>query len=381
MKSKENKEIRMKLSQVLQQKGAIEFLESQVIQPSPETASALAFIALIIKDYGGLCYTARDKKKRLIDRQMKKQTVIEESATLYHHAFQNVPKSSSYALNYVHTVEVLGDYPRAFEGILEYLRANLDFEVGLLPSQTLRCSQIYQVIKDLDLSSYQEQLCGEPARLFKERGVDLAWYPESGAKLVKKKPTRESEEIIALPKQSAEYRSEELDLLALLFTLVKIIFNAGMLSALPGLIELIEPVRTSTAKPLHQTLIRNEHAYYCCIVQLLETILPTLPILPKEALAKPLYMCGDSHSQPPAWHVLNIHGEARLLVPMLVTGMKCWHLRPESRFYPKSNFYNVVEKRIPCDSQVVFMFGEIDCREGILVAVSKMKYESVEEGM
>lgn len=36
---------------------------------------------------------------------------------------------------------------------------------------------------------------------------------------------------------------------------------------------------------------------------------------------------------------------------------------------------------IPDGSAVVFMFGEIDCREGILVAVEKLRYDTVQEGM
>lgn len=31
--------------------------------------------------------------------------------------------------------------------------------------------------------------------------------------------------------------------------------------------------------------------------------------------------------------------------------------------------------------QLVFMFGEIDCREGLLLAVDKLKYESMEAAM
>jgi hypothetical protein len=37
--------------------------------------------------------------------------------------------------------------------------------------------------------------------------------------------------------------------------------------------------------------------------------------------------------------------------------------------------------RIPKGSKVVFMFGEIDCREGIVVAVEKGRYETIEEGI
>lgn len=66
--------------------------------------------------------------------------------------------------------------------------------------------------------------------------------------------------------------------------------------------------------------------------------------------------------------------ERTCLHPALVTGLKHWHLRKESNFYPKANFWNVLQ-RIPAGSRVVFVLGEIDCREGILRAVEKCKYE------
>jgi hypothetical protein len=34
-----------------------------------------------------------------------------------------------------------------------------------------------------------------------------------------------------------------------------------------------------------------------------------------------------------------------------------------------------------CVSEIVFVLGEIDCREGILLAVERDRYRSVEEGM
>jgi hypothetical protein len=33
-----------------------------------------------------------------------------------------------------------------------------------------------------------------------------------------------------------------------------------------------------------------------------------------------------------------------MLRPMLVTGLKCWHMRDEEDFYPKVNFDSVVSK-------------------------------------
>ncbi len=38
------------------------------------------------------------------------------------------------------------------------------------------------------------------------------------------------------------------------------------------------------------------------------------------------------------WRVVTLRGEPRLLVPLLVTGAKVWHLRPASVFYPKRQF-------------------------------------------
>ncbi|KAJ0411310.1 hypothetical protein ATCC90586_005719 [Pythium insidiosum] len=68
------------------------------------------------------------------------------------------------------------------------------------------------------------------------------------------------------------------------------------------------------------------------------------------------------------------------LRPALVTGVKHWHLRKESDFYPKQNFWAVIES-LPPRSRVIFLIGEIDCREGILQAFEKCKYETLQEGM
>ena len=65
---------------------------------------------------------------------------------------------------------------------------------------------------------------------------------------------------------------------------------------------------------------------------------------------------GDSHCMVPAWQsiafkvvvnsagigVTSWQGNLRLLVPLLVTGLKIWHLRPTSNFFPKNNFFNAL---------------------------------------
>ena len=108
------------------------------------------------------------------------------------------------------------------------------------------------------------------------------------------------------------------------------------------------PVRQARfVADLHLTLVRNENAYYCCIAQLC-TSLP----LPLPAHAPLLYFAGDSHSLPPAWRSLSWRGKQHLLRPVLVTGLKTWHLRPASEFYPKANF-EAAMKIIPDGAPVV----------------------------
>ena len=72
--------------------------------------------------------------------------------------------------------------------------------------------------------------------------------------------------------------------------------------------------------------------------------------------------------------------ELRLLVPKLVTGLKQYHLRKASDFYPKAQFAALL-KGIPDGSDIIFVVGEIDCREGILVGVQRDSYDSVRQGM
>jgi hypothetical protein len=117
-------------------------------------------------------------------------------------------------------------------------------------------------------------------------------------------------------------------------------------------------------------------------------------------------MCLTSSSLAAAWRVVVLRGECRLIQPLLVTGCKIWHLRPKSLFYPKLQFMNSMRKLKPgsqvqpidasctmragsgnvahaslianahlslAKHQVIMLFGEIDCREGLLLSVQKCK--------
>ena len=151
--------------------------------------------------------------------------------------------------------------------------------------------------------------------------------------------------------------SNDLDLLALAFTLVKVLFLQGNLAVIPSLVRVIERIRRRSTSPLHTTSIRNEHAYYMCVCQVMaamqdqDTSLPHSPFNNTFSDAKPLYVVGDSHCLSSAWSVLTLRGEKRLVVPKLVTGVKQWHLRPESDFYTKESFQRTVAG-IPARSDV-----------------------------
>jgi len=173
-------------------------------------------------------------------------------------------------------------------------------------------------------------------------------------------------------KPVGSYSESELDVLALAYTGVKVLYIAGALSKLPKLLALVEPARA--VKDLHLTRVRNENAYYCCTAQLMVSMPLPLPCLP------PLYVTADSHSLAPAWRTVTFRGKPHLLVPRLATGCKIWHLRDESSFFPKYNFDAAV-RAIPDGAPVVFIFGEIDCREGLLVAVERTRYESLDAGV
>ena len=64
-----------------------------------------------------------------------------------------------------------------------------------------------------------------------------------------------------------KYESEQLDLLAILFTLVKVAFVGGALSLVSQIADSINSARLSSEVELHSTSIRNEAAYFGCILR------------------------------------------------------------------------------------------------------------------
>jgi hypothetical protein len=92
-----------------------------------------------------------------------------------------------------------------------------------------------------------------------------------------------------------------------------------------------------------------------------------LPILDHCVGRKPIYIVGDSHVLSLAWQSLRLaHTNApRLVVPVVVTGLKAWHVRQETRFFTQTCLQTAL-RRLPTETQTILISaGEIDCREGM----------------
>ncbi|TMW60256.1 hypothetical protein Poli38472_000298 [Pythium oligandrum] len=355
-KSKD-KTVRKQLVDLLRGKKGMERLVQAIPVTDQSAAVAYAYVATILKDFGA----------------------IDVAVLCFRQALQIVPTSATYALNLAHALEACNRYEEAYNALVRFFQSNRGLSVGGVANAG-------EVVDALARNGWKFQ-SSDSAEFSRWK---LIWKPTSGQQgrvdVYENGSLCQKQRKNAFPTR-ASLTEDELDLLATFFAVVKILFLNGRLAALPRLIGLLEPIRAG--RELHTTMIRNEQAYYVCIAQLL-CISPFLkqPNVPDShrlvhATAERnahTYVCGDSHTLATAWREIQLQGSPVILQPALVTGLKHWHLRPESQFYPKINFWNVLEA-LPRHSRVIFLLGEIDCREGILRAVQMCKYETVEEGM
>mmetsp|Transcript_55269 Transcript_55269/g.158921 ORF Transcript_55269/g.158921 Transcript_55269/m.158921 type:complete len:919 (+) Transcript_55269:69-2825(+) len=134
---------------------------------------------------------------------------------------------------------------------------------------------------------------------------------------------------------------------------------------------------------LHLTPVRNEHAYFSCIRDILEGEPPAVPA--HGNALEPLYVIGDSHVLSSAWRIAGLppaqgRPDRIVLVPCLVTGAKIWHMREDSNFYTKFLFWERISC-LPKGAPVIINLGEIDCRESVLRSVQQGKHASVETAL
>jgi tetratricopeptide (TPR) repeat protein len=234
------------------------------------------------------------------------------------------PQSPTFTLTLVHLLELSFQYELALATARDFLQVAPDLQVGELRAATV-------------------------ARVLSQDPTTLDLVPPAAGD------------------PHLAYSAAELELLALYFTLCKILYLTGQFSRLTLLGKQLQPLRLE--RNLHLTTTRNEHAYFACLWELFEL----LPVIPQQlALETAIYVVGDSHVLPLAWH----QWRGRLFYPKLTTGCKIWHLRKSSHFYPKHNFLNAIES-IPAGAAVLMVIGEIDCRDGFPVSVSRGRYDNI----
>jgi hypothetical protein len=171
-----------------------------------------------------------------------------------------------------------------------------------------------------------------------------------------------------------EYSNDDLQVLELYFKMLKLAYTQGQLSFTRAIIQNIK-IAVLQGKDLHLTRVRNGNSYFGYLSTLLE-------LNSKQEISElPILHCiGDSHSLSLGFETLNLDHKTYFIKPELVTGCKIWHLRPSSHFHAKKNFEKVVFA-LPDRADVLFLFGEIDCREGILKAIEKGLYPSIPDAI
>lgn len=351
------------------------------LPPSDKAAPAYAFLAAIVKDNSAMNVCIK---------------LLSLASTLK-------PENASYVLNLAHAYEILFDYKSAIQVINNFLQRNGNIRVGTCG---FICQKLHELLPtDIRENSLERNYITPP---YSGSNLCLKWEESEDTSKGRTRIFQITDNMVGeevyetLPSGEPEKFSDvDLDILAIAFTTVKILYLLGRIADIPILFSIIEPTRLLSKTPPHETNIRNEHAYYQCIAQSLSNRIDALSACVKEDLNRkvldcfsnvymnsitqlaannPLYIIGDSHVISPAWNIVKLNDENRLITPLLVTGIKHWHLRPESVFYPKANFESAVNK-VPNGSDVVFLLGEIDCREGLLFAVEKDIYSNIQEGI
>ncbi|KAL9658274.1 hypothetical protein ABK040_015597 [Willaertia magna] len=371
VKDQENREAKSLISKVIKKEGTDLLLNviSQGRKLEVSMAPAIAWIALIVKEH----------------------SCIDESVKLYREALKLEPSNISHLLNLVHTLEIDIKYAEALIESKKFCENNLSMGVGGLTSKEIISflNQIdFNIVKDPIQN--KDEVCqnyysGQHAKEFAEN-YEMKWIDNYGSVVVAKKDLSNFNEeefkkqIDLKVKGQKPYTQNQLDFIALACTIVKMCYISGFISILPNFIAIVEKERMK--RDLHTTQIRNEQAYLCTISQLLSGyIMKNIPVTNVTNIEQNhIFMLGESHCLSPAYQTIKWNDKPYILLPKIVTGCKCYHLRNESDFYPKRNFVSCI-KTIPKGSTVIFMFGEIDCREGIWAAIEKLRYKNIQEGI
>ena len=164
-------------------------------------ASALAFLGTTAKDEGALS----------------------AAEALYRQAGSLVPTSASYVLNLVHILEIVGDKERALEAATCFLKQNPDVSVG---RHGCSCAGLLEVLSSPAAAATAAAPASERIRVVDlpgQRDLVVLESLEDGATDAAAGDDRPTETLT----------DADLDLLALGFTIIKILYLEGRFSVLP----------------------------------------------------------------------------------------------------------------------------------------------------
>lgn len=260
VKQSNDRKIKRMLARTVKMPAGVETL-SKLLPASDQTASALAFVATVVKEHSG----------------------IEPAIALYVDCVKHAPENASYALNLLHLLELKMQFGEALTVFREYCERNPTKSIG-----TLALAEISVALPSAEqLAAHTCTPRGKAAAAAAPPAfAGTPYEPDLPAHCGAEAPDRTL-------RAAGSYGSEELDLLALCYAAAKILYLLGAVRLLPPLLRLIE--RARDVKDLHLTLVRNENAYYCCVAQLMEAM-PSPPPTDAAAALPPVFMCGDSHS-------------------------------------------------------------------------------------
>ena len=246
-KHPDNKDIKHKFADACSSPDGMRVLKD-VAEKAMQDVTALVFLATSLRDCGA----------------------INEALELMQLAQHVDPSNALTLLTYVHMLELVDSHRDGISKIKTFLGAFPSKRVG-----HLTCAIVNQYLP-------------EPSD-----------FPEAT-----KKDAFETPDLQA---NNTEYTDNERYLLALFFTLIKLLFIKGELAVIPSLLACLEPCYKG--RDLHLTDIRNEAAYFNCIAEIFriwET--SPVPLQHRGNLSgrKCIYFLGDSHCIPPAWNDIYI---------------------------------------------------------------------------
>ncbi|KAJ1616082.1 hypothetical protein T492DRAFT_851088 [Pavlovales sp. CCMP2436] len=185
------------------------------------------------------------------------------SERLYGAAIAHAPAATaaSYALNLAHVFELSLRYEEALSTVVGFLRQQgRERSVGAGGPSSEHVLQLLQDSTALALPAFgtlaKPQADGTPPP--PPPPPPVALVAGAGEDLPKAGPLS-AEGAVGSTAGGADYSAAELDMLALLLTMVKVLFVQGRLAPLPALINALEPARAG--RKLHLTLVRNEHGF------------------------------------------------------------------------------------------------------------------------